>query len=235
MLLYGKQELITENALRRFTHHCKPEISTVLRHGKYASINEALSKACEEEAFRTVYNQTKSLNINKKQCKICKRTNHDTNQCRFKNSNNQGINNTPQYNIKICTYCHLRWHTIDECGRKKNNQNFYPDPKVAHVSNEIYPQEHLSFEEFGFVHQQSRLHQYKWIKKRTENNIQYPHSKIGKSTFLIDTGASISLMKTSNLNPNYHTKYNPKIQIPITGITNQIFEYIRLSRIIPKH
>lgn len=158
MLLYGKQELIAENALRRFTHHCKPEISNVLRHGKFNSINAALSVACEEEAFLSIQTQTKNLNINpstnKKQCKICKRTNHDTNQCRFKNSSNQQNYNQsspPQNNVKTCNYCHLRGHTIDECRRRKNNQNFYPNPKVAHISHESEFQDSLNYQSLGLT------------------------------------------------------------------------------------
>lgn len=151
-MLVGKLALINEMALRRFTHHCKPEISNILRHKTFMSINEALSIASEEESFVSMQNQLKiSLQTNKKYCKICKRNNHNTNECRNKNFKHSG--DPPQsknYNnsFKKCDFCHFRGHTIDECRKKKRNENLNnPNPKVAHVNSQ--DSLNLNFEQLG--------------------------------------------------------------------------------------
>lgn len=49
--------VIQRIALRRFTHHCIPEISQILRHTNFISINEAMSLACEDEKKKHTYNR----------------------------------------------------------------------------------------------------------------------------------------------------------------------------------
>lgn len=61
----GKLAFIEEAALRRFASYTKPELSDVLRHQPFETINEALSLAREDEAF---------LNMRKNNHKTRKRT-----------------------------------------------------------------------------------------------------------------------------------------------------------------
>lgn len=152
-MLIGKLALIEDMALRRFTHHCKPEISIILRHKNCNSMNEALSIASEEEAFISMQNQLRNTSLNntnsnnsRKYCKICRKNNHNTRDCRNKNNNNSQFNNSNSgessrsenrnINFKQCTYCKFKGHTIDECRKKRFNDNLnHSNPKVAHANS----------------------------------------------------------------------------------------------------
>ena len=46
------------------------------------------------------------------------------------------------------------------------------------------------------------------------------HSRNNEFNFLIDTGASVSLLKINNLNPNHKTEIKTDIKISIKGITD---------------
>lgn len=161
-LIKGKLALIDENALRRFVNCSKPELSSVLRHQPFESLNEALSLAREEEAFLNKRKNNTNNKYNKKPenalqkfCKICKKNNHLTNQCRFRKPNYNNNNYNPQnpnypnqsnYNSKKCTFCNFRGHTVDECRKKQFNQNLNPNPRVAHIDNN-----HLNLDSLGLT------------------------------------------------------------------------------------
>lgn len=143
----GKLAFVEEAALRRFVSYTKPELSDVLRHQSFETINEALSLAREEEAFLNMrknnHKNQRPENGHKTFCNICKKNNHTTNQCRFKKPNNynqqNSSNNQHNYNqnyySKKCTYCNLKGHTVDECRKKQFNLNLNPNPRVAHIEN----------------------------------------------------------------------------------------------------
>ncbi|KAF5278273.1 hypothetical protein FQR65_LT15707 [Abscondita terminalis] len=77
-LLQGKIHTINEITLNRFIYHSHPAISQMLRWKDFDNLNAAFTAALTEE---------KALNIHKPYqkrlfCKICKRTNHETSQCK---------------------------------------------------------------------------------------------------------------------------------------------------------
>ena len=153
-MLIGKLALVEDMALRRFTHHCKPEISNILRHKNCNSMNEALSIASEEEAFISMQNQLRNASLNnnnsnnsRKYCKICRKNNHNTKDCRNKNNSSQFNNSTNGETsrsdhrnnyFKQCIYCKFKGHTIDECRKKRFNENLNnSNPKVADANSGI--------------------------------------------------------------------------------------------------
>lgn len=142
--LSGKLSYANELALLRFTNFCKPEVTSILRMKKPSTIHEALALAKEEETFQNNLIQlSKNQNATQnKYCKHCKKTNHTTQQCRFKPSqshiqpyNSSYNNNYNSRPTKECSYCHFKGHTIEECRKKKYNERLNPNPRVAQTNN----------------------------------------------------------------------------------------------------
>lgn len=78
--LSGKLLTINEITSNRFIYHSSPNISQMLRWKDFENLNSAYSAALAEE---------RAININKsKFCRICKKNNHDTSQCKFKERKN---------------------------------------------------------------------------------------------------------------------------------------------------
>lgn len=185
--LESEKRVIQRIALRRFTHHCIPELSQILRHKTFFNINEAFSLACEEEAYLLNEGRLKKHNSsqsfsNNKYCRNCKNKTHDTKDCRNQNrnssyqnnnrtsypnnsgnnnynsyqsrqnnysnhtggnSNNNNSGNRPYrnnynyraYSNKYCNYCNYRGHEEIECRRKSNQNNSFPNPRIAQATN----------------------------------------------------------------------------------------------------
>lgn len=123
----GRSETISEIALQRFMYHSLPDISRFLRGRDFSTISSALTAALEEERALQMYKNTRgpsqfSSNFNKKFCTICRRTNHNTNQC-FRNKQKPIHQMTSQQRPKpnFCDYCKKPYHTIDKCFKKQND------------------------------------------------------------------------------------------------------------------
>lgn len=152
--------VINRIALRRFTHHCIPEISQILRHKDFNSINEEMSLACEEEAYLLAEARIKRMTINstssnRRFCNKCRVDTHNTRDCRrvrprnmpstsnnynsnnngnyhFISSNNQNYSNqNPNRSYMECNYCHYRGHTEETCRRKNQRNQMNPNPRIA--------------------------------------------------------------------------------------------------------
>lgn len=139
--LPGKIQSINEITLNRFVYLSNPQISQMLRWREFDNINSAFTAALTEE---------KALNIqyhSKQFCKICKKTNHDSRNCKFKNNDrsinfvqdskqenskdspnqnskfhSQSFQNQNSYQSKYCKYCKRKCHLIHEC-RKRQAKN----------------------------------------------------------------------------------------------------------------
>lgn len=95
--------VINRIALRRFTHHSIPEISQTLRHREFSSINEAMSLACEEEAYLLAEARIKRMTINpssstRRFCNECRVDTHNTRDCRTVRSRNMPSTSNNNYN-----------------------------------------------------------------------------------------------------------------------------------------
>lgn len=130
--LSGRLETINEITLNIFIYHSLPNISQMLRWKDFENLNSAYSAALAEERATNIHKQ--------KFCKTCKKSDHDTSQCRFKpkfpqrtinniqnthtnfqnkfNSNNNNSNNAQ---MKFCNYCKTRGHEIQECRKRMFN------------------------------------------------------------------------------------------------------------------
>ncbi|KAK9739826.1 Integrase core domain [Popillia japonica] len=116
----GKTQAINEITLNRFIFHSRPEISQMLRWKDFNDLNSAFTAAVSEErAF--------NIRPNKKFCNICKRDNHNTFECRFK-QNQPSTSKKPVYLSKqvqsnvMCKYCKKNGHSINECFKLKNKK-----------------------------------------------------------------------------------------------------------------
>lgn len=140
--LAGRVTMINEMTLNRFVYHSHPQISQMLRYRDFRNINNAFTAAVmEEKALRTRYDQVET-----RKCRICHKTNHNTNEC-YNNHNRttQPINRHIHYNQidrnsvgqgepKQCRYCKRFGHVIEEC-RKREFNNSRPHSNSNQNSN----------------------------------------------------------------------------------------------------
>lgn len=122
----GRTETISEIALQRFMYHTLPDISRFLRGRDFSTISSALTAALEEERALQMYKNVRGpsqVNQNKKFCTICRKTNHNTNQC-FRNKQKPIHQMTLQQRPKLnfCDYCKKPYHTIEKCFKKQNDE-----------------------------------------------------------------------------------------------------------------
>lgn len=117
------EEMITHTSLYRFTNGCHEQISLVLECKEPKNINDALATALkvENKAANTQFTRTAHSN---KYCKNCKTSTHNTENCR------RSSNFT-----KSCRYCRNVGHTIDECRKKKYNDERNSDSAINTISN----------------------------------------------------------------------------------------------------
>lgn len=151
--LCGKIAMINQTALRRFCRFSKEEISRVLRQKEnLTDINKAYNFAIVEEqalSLRKMSFNNSGPSTSSLKCKICRRTNHDTKNCRVKNNYGSSQwepgpsrpnNNNSSY--KKCDFCHRSGHTEQDCYKKKNeqrNKQMHPDPKINVTLNSRTP------------------------------------------------------------------------------------------------
>lgn len=115
--LRGRQYMIRDMTLNRFTYHTHPQISQMLRYREFNNINSALTAALAEEKALHHYNTNHSPNKNKPNNFIAnKNFNHTNKNIHF----TQPPNHT---SIKKCNYCKNLGHTIDECRKRKYNND----------------------------------------------------------------------------------------------------------------
>lgn len=152
--LCGKLAMINQTALRRFCLFSCEEISRVLRQKEnLRDMNQAYHYAIIEEQALSLKKLTITHNRShnpssqlQPRCKICRRSNHDTRNCRFKNSSNDhNIERRPtfspnnNFNTKKCDYCKRVGHTEAECRTKvyheQRNRQLHPDPRIGVTLN----------------------------------------------------------------------------------------------------
>lgn len=152
--LKGKIEFINETAFSRFVYHSLPGISRFLRYRGFADLKTAYAAALDEERALQIYTENNKKDNGKKEkfCKICKKSNHDTNECYRKNGQSFSPRETrdfprgnfekdfrPSTSEKFCNYCKRDGHVISECRRREyanrrgqeNNKNFVKTPSNA--------------------------------------------------------------------------------------------------------
>lgn len=146
----GKIETINEITLNRFVYHSIPQISQMLRWKDFNNLNSAYTAAVTEERALNIRNTSKF-------CKICRKSNHDTSNCRFKqkfkvntiqnssNNNNTLKNNTSQNQTysKFCNYCKKNGHVINECRKLKYKRQNEKQVNVVKENNKV----HLNYQQ----------------------------------------------------------------------------------------
>lgn len=149
------KKAIQRTALRRFIIHCKSEISQMLRARDIDNLNEAYNIALQEEKILN-YTKHKSNNYQKDLfCNFCKMKNHTTQNCRkkskqfngkndhsnanqnFQKNQNQSNSNSynPNYQKNVCNYCKIPGHTIENCRKRQNRNNYFQNPKVNQLED----------------------------------------------------------------------------------------------------
>lgn len=137
--LAGRVAMINEMTLNRFVYHSHTQISQMLRYREFKNINNAFTAAVmEEKALRMRYDQVET-----RKCRICYRTNHNTNECyNNHNRNTQNINRPPvhynqidrnrvtQNEPKQCRYCKKFGHVIEECRKREFNNSRQRSPPI---------------------------------------------------------------------------------------------------------
>jgi len=129
---------IKETTLTTYIEGLPSTIRGVVKSKNHPTLEEAIKDSLEEEKIYQSNKGTQRLlnhkpnNINSgKYCKNCRKTNHNTNECRYGNHNvdtgqqskqSKGFNNQKNQDTKqvSCIYCKKLGHTIDVCYKKKN-------------------------------------------------------------------------------------------------------------------
>lgn len=129
---------IKETTLTTYIEGLPSTIRGVVKSKNHPTLEEAIKDSLEEEKIyqsnkgtqRLLNNKPNNMNISK-YCKYCRKTNHNTHECRFGNNNvdtgqqskqSKGFNNQRNQETKqvSCIYCKKTGHTIDVCYKKKN-------------------------------------------------------------------------------------------------------------------
>lgn len=214
--LPGKIQTINEITLNRFIYHSHSAISQMLRWKDFDNLNSAYSAALAEE---------KALNIQKtskiKFCKICKRNNHDTFQCRSKPSVHKNVNiNTPNQ-TKFCNYCKKNGHLIQDCRKREfvNNKKLQQSKNSVNLNSKespvtnAAPVDQLSINgvrELRILISNDNLNYVEFTSLQSKSS-----DKILR--LLIDTGASTSLIKACKLIPE--TRFNSNEKLTLHGLS----------------
>lgn len=131
--LPGRIAAMEDLALNSFLLGLNPSISTIVRCKNPTTLSDAIQYATDEEKL---FNVQRNNSRSQKQCNICNKFGHSSNEC-FKNKKHSSNSNShprtfhinPQSNInrnsnfinKSCNYCKLHGHTINECRKRKFN------------------------------------------------------------------------------------------------------------------
>lgn len=152
-VLQGKIQTINEISLNRFIFHSLPGISQMLRWKDFKDLNSAFTAAVAEERALNIHHPSKS-----KFCSNCKRNNHSTFECRFKNTNFQQKksihllkNETSNSNVpKSCKYCKKPGHSISECRKLKYKKQMIEQNTASASASSTKNQEssvHLNYQQ----------------------------------------------------------------------------------------
>lgn len=186
-----------------------------------------------------------------KSCNYCKNPGHTIDECRKRQFQNQyrqsdhRINqvNSTNYNSakseKFCNYCKSYGHLIETCRRRPNNdQTREVNRKISHLKLQQPSEDECSFggrnncssirpkHEFVSVLSPKQAHE-----ELISINFTSKNSKNKKLSFLIDTGATISLIKHDPLDPSI-TKLNTAKTVTIDGINpNASVQSIGLTQV----
>mgnify|MGYP002715704619 CR=1 FL=1 len=114
-----KIDYINEIALGRFIYHSNSEISQVLRWRNFDSINSAYSAAIAEEKFLEMRRGDRCCN------------------CDSRNSNASKLLSPVQI-PKFCKYCKKSGHLLDECFRRKKNNELREKQSKASVNLNLH-------------------------------------------------------------------------------------------------
>lgn len=130
---------IKETTLTSYVEGLYSNIRQVIKSKNLTSLEEAIKESLEEEklqesnkeARRLIHNNKPETKNISKYCSNCRKTNHNTNQCRFAKGGgrSQDTGQQERYsertNIKkiSCTYCKANGHTKEDCYKKKRANN----------------------------------------------------------------------------------------------------------------
>lgn len=134
--LKGRIAAMNDLILHTFVLNVDSRIGNILRARNVKNLSEAMQVAIEEEKILNLVENTRNFTIknlpnNRKFCKICKKTNHNTNNCFRNNETNKSSNvfmgntNPKSQNyerLKYCNYCKENGHLINECRKRMYNE-----------------------------------------------------------------------------------------------------------------
>lgn len=128
-------DYIKETTLTTFIEGLPNSIRGIIKSRNFPNIEEAIKGSLEEDkifqsnkdAQRLIQNKT-NFNSSSKYCKHCKKSNHNTNECKYANRNmdtgqqSKQSKETKDANHKraICAYCRKSGHLLEDCYKKKN-------------------------------------------------------------------------------------------------------------------
>lgn len=148
-------KLLKTQALNVFIRGLHKDISILVKSQNPDSLERAISLALSEEQEQLSSNEM----LKQTYCTICKRNNHSTVNCRFKNQTERNIRHvqnqndtasnynknssnfrpTQNYSQKFCRYCKKNGHLIEECRKREyiNNKKGYDINPTNRSRNQI--------------------------------------------------------------------------------------------------
>lgn len=235
--------LVREHALVRFMIHCSEDISSALRRSKPQTLQEAYTDAITEERYLKM-RKTNRQNIQEKFCKICKKTNHSSNDCYFKNSRQQDNANLNK-NIKSCKYCKKTGHSIEECrvllSKERQNKNHTNSNQSKNSDNRPINRNRFEQKPSTSTSQQYNVEVAEISNDEVDDNslstdqifvnssksentfkVKFNHktkdNKILTFEFLVDTGAELTLIKLTDKLREARLPVNQKEATTLTGL-----------------
>lgn len=141
---------IKEVTLTTYVEGLEQNLKQTIKARQHTTLEDAINDSLEEEKLlksnldsqRLLKDKQGRNTVPRYYCSICRRTNHNTAQCRFANSNasprDTGQKNytqsiAPSTSIRTisCSYCKHRGHSIEECFKKRRADNRQSD-KAQH-------------------------------------------------------------------------------------------------------
>ena len=194
----GRIATVKEIALQRFVLYSIPSISSALRRSKPNSLTEALNEATLEEKYLSL------------QCDFSSTSLASDSYPSLHTPPNSHHNVPPTFsNFKQCKYCKKFGHVIEECQKRQAAQS-KKSAVQAQPSNSTEPRV-LSVDCLQYNCNLNNCY-----------TIQFTHpDKVGNLInfeFLVDTGASISVIKTGKIK-NTNLFYQESKPVKINGIS----------------
>jgi len=131
-------DYIREITLTTYVEGLSLSIRSTIKSKNLSTLEDAINESIEEEKIYQSNKDTQRIlqgrpynNSSGKYCKNCKKSNHNTNECRYakrdvemSQQNKQLKDNNNKINCDskrpICGYCRKNGHSIEECFKKKN-------------------------------------------------------------------------------------------------------------------